>query len=173
MTAFHRTIAPQDIPPEGLTLALEADADILDALRRRLDLRGLTRLAATLYLKRDGKAVRVDGAFEADAVRECAVTLQDFDVGIAEPIHILYLADPGDADAEGIAIDPESEEDVEPLPDGGIDPGEIVAQSLSLALDPFPRAPGVGGVDPEQLPSDDDPADASPFAILKKLGNKA
>ena len=32
---------------------------------------------------------------------------------------------------------------VEPAPGGVVDIGEAVAQQLSLALDPFPRAPGV------------------------------
>ena len=58
-------------------------------------------------------------------------------------------------------------EPVEPLDDGMIDIGEAVAQQLSLALDPFPRAPGAV-LDEETDLSDGSPRE-SPFAALAKL----
>lgn len=172
MTAFYRTIAPEDIPPEGLFLELEADAGTLTTLCRRFDLRALTRLVARLQVQRSGKGIRIDGDFTADVVRICVVTLQDFETVIAESIHILYLPDPDDADAEGVVIDPDSEEDTEPLPEAGVDPGEAVAQSLSLALDPFPHAPDAGMVDADALSAGREDVETSPFAILEKLRNK-
>lgn len=172
MTAFCRMIAADAIPPEGLTLDLEADAETLAALARRFDLRALSRLTAHLQLRREGRDIRITGDFEATLVRECVVTLRDFDDVIAEPLHILYQAELDDADAEGIVVDAESGEDIEPLPEGGIDPGEVVAQSLSLALDPFPRAPGAGAVDPCALSAGSDDVAPSPFAGLEKLRTK-
>lgn len=173
MTAFHRTVAPEDIPPEGLSLELEADAETLTTLCRRFDLRALNRLVARLQVQRSGMGIRIDGDFAADVVRTCVVTLTDFETVIAESVHILYLPDPGDADAAGVVIDPDSAEDTEPLPEAGVDPGEAVAQSLSLALDPFPRAPDASEVDPDALSAGRDDEESSPFAILEKLRNKA
>jgi len=76
------------------------------------------------------------------------------------------------------------------MPEGGIDLGEAVAQQLAIALDPFPRAPGVvfTTVDDEEstaqstdMPTALSPRGAdiedkgeipsrpNPFAVLSKL----
>jgi hypothetical protein len=50
---------------------------------------------------------------------------------------------------------------VEPLPSDILDIGEAVAQQLSLALDPYPRAPGAIAGAPAERP-------VSPFAALAR-----
>ena len=62
-----------------------------------------------------------------------------------------------------VVLDAEAE-DVEPLVAGAIDIGEAVAQQLSLALDPFPRAPEALALSAE--PPQGEAVD-SPFAVLK------
>ena len=61
---------------------------------------------------------------------------------------------------------------MEPLADGKIDAGELVAQHLSLAINPYPRASGLEGkVDIAYPEFDDDPGGVSeerenPFLAL-------
>jgi hypothetical protein len=65
---------------------------------------------------------------------------------IEEDFTLLYSLEPGplsgSVGAEEVVIDPEAEEPPEPLGPGGLDPGEVVAQQLAVALVPYPRAPG-------------------------------
>jgi uncharacterized metal-binding protein YceD (DUF177 family) len=83
--------------------------------------------------------------------------------GIAENFTVIY--GPVEESSE-IVLDGDAEP-VEPLDDGMIDIGEAVAQQLSLALDPFPRAPGAT-LEQEADLSDHSPRE-SPFAALAKL----
>ena len=64
-----------------------------------------------------------------------------------------------------IDFDPEHEPP-ETIIDGVIDIGELAAQFLALALDPYPRAPGVAL---DQVWSDGDEPTSSPFAAIEKL----
>ena len=52
------------------------------------------------------------------------------------------------------------------LEDGEIDLGQYVVEHLALELDPFPRKPGAEFVQPPE------PAEISPFAVLKALKPK-
>lgn len=66
----------------------------------------------------------------------------------------------------------EESEDPEPIVDGKIDVGELAAQYLSLAINPYPRAEGegVGGDDPlEEVRGE---VYENPFAALKDWKNK-
>jgi len=77
--------------------------------------------------------------------------------------------------AEGAAIEEETEIEVdyaaadppEPIVGGRLELGELAAQHLSLALDPYPRAPGV------EAPAGGGEADGRrPFAVLSKLASR-
>jgi len=80
-------------------------------------------------------------------------------------------------DEDEIEIDPNiSEEDIpEPMFNGRIDIGELAAQHLSLALDPYPHAEGVefegfGEADEDEDGDDpDEPEKPNPFAALERL----
>ena len=69
-----------------------------------------------------------------------------------------------------IAIDG-IEEDAEIIDNGEVDLGELVAENLSLELDPYPRKKGEEFADYEELDeaSESEPARPSPFANLIKL----
>ena len=80
-----------------------------------------------------------------------------------------YLVGRAARDKE-VEIDPESEDPPEPLEGGALDLGELVSEELALALDPYPRKPGVAPVDlsfgaPEEESDEED----SPFAALAAL----
>jgi uncharacterized metal-binding protein YceD (DUF177 family) len=107
------------------------------ALARRFSLLTLDRLEAEVGLRTlPGGMVRLSASFTAEIVQSCVVTLEPVPGRIAEEFTLLY----GDVDdAREVVLDGEAET-VEPFAGDRIDIGEAVAQQLSLALDPFPRA---------------------------------
>ena len=134
------------------------------ALVRRFGLLTLERLEAEVTLTPlAGGFYRLAATMEAELSQACTVTLEPVASRIAERFALVYGPVEEGSD---ILIDAEAEL-VEPLEGGMIDIGEAVAQQLSLALDPFPRAPGAAA-EAETL-SAGDTGRESPFAALAKL----
>lgn len=150
---------------------LEANAAERAALARRFGLPAIDKLQAKLHLQRvhGGTAIRLSGHIDADVTQTCVVSLEPVQNRVEEDFTILYAAD---APQDAIAAESDSEESwAEPLPQGGLDIGEVVAQHLSLALDPYPRRAET------ELPGQPDaagfaPAKESPFSALAKLKSK-
>lgn len=175
---FVRRVVVEPWPEGGLSVELQADAGERSALARRFDLVELGALAASGRLERaaDGREIRFRGQLMADVVQTCVVSLEPVATRILEPIERSYrrLA-PGEElpQAAEVLVDPEAVE-AEPLPGASIDLGEVLAEELGIALDPYPRR----GDAYEQLPElgpdasldgpEADPA-ASPFAPLAML----
>jgi uncharacterized metal-binding protein YceD (DUF177 family) len=72
------------------------------------------------------------------------------------------------AEAEVIVVYDE-EDPAEPLEDGVIDLGGVLIEQFTLALDPYPRAPGASLEAPAEEGVD---KPGSPFAALSKLRDK-
>ncbi len=109
------------------------------ALAKRFDLVSLDRLDAHVTLRRvAGGMVRLEASLTADLVQTDVVTLDPVPAHVEDDFSLLFGGEADDA----AALDPDAEL-VEPLVDGHIDIGEAVAQQLSLAMDPYPRAPAV------------------------------
>jgi uncharacterized metal-binding protein YceD (DUF177 family) len=166
---FQRLFGVERLGVSPVSQTIQASPDECAALAQRFGLSALIDLNASLQLYRlaDSDFIRVDGRFEADVVQICVVTLESF------PTHIedSFSSDFSTGDANLTDFLPEivvdiDEEPVEPIVDGVIDMGELVAQYLSLALDPYPRAPGVSLDAVWESP---DGKALSPFAVLKKL----
>lgn len=111
-------------------------------------------------------AWRLEGRLQAVLHRTCVVTLVPVVTRLDEPV--LRRLVPGLTEAE---IDPEEEDEIEPL-GAIIDLGAIAIEAAALALDPYPRAPGVPPADlrvaPPGVPAEPE-ADARPFAGLAAL----
>src|SRR5262249_41166557 len=145
------------------------------ALARRFDLLELPRLEATARLRRAraGRCIEVDIALRAAVVQACVVTLDPVGAEIDEQIS-LVLGPTGGAEPEpeggrGLDLIVDLDEP-EPLDGDEIDVGELVAQQLSLALDPYPRSAGADAVVGEVAQeAGSDPA-TSPFAVLQQRG---
>jgi uncharacterized metal-binding protein YceD (DUF177 family) len=160
---FSRPVDVMRLHPAGADYELVASAEECAALARRFDLLGLGRLTAQVQLKPvAGGFYRLAAQLEAEVTQACIVTLEPVAQCIEDEFSLLY----GALDAqEEVLLDGVSET-VEPLEGGMIDIGEAVAQQLSLALDPFPRA--------ETAPQETGETQAgpgldSPFAALAKL----
>jgi hypothetical protein len=136
---------PVDLTRLGDTEAvheIEAAGPELSALADRLDLIALRALRATVRLRRirGGAALQLSGRLSADVTQACVVTLDPVDSHVEEEFAVIYADDPP-FDESSLGADGDVEWP-EPMPDGTLDVGEAVAQQLSLALDPYPRAPG-------------------------------
>jgi len=123
--------------------------------------------------------VRVAGELEADVVQTCVVTLEPVPARVTEQFGALFAPEAMVPDPEDeIEIDPNiAEEDIpEPMTNGRIDIGELTAQHLSLALDPYPHAEGIeftglieGDDEEEDGPGAPEPEKPNPFAALERL----
>jgi hypothetical protein len=60
----------------------------------------------------------------------------------------------------------------DPIIGGVIDLGQVVAEQLVLALDPFPRAPGAAFDSPADAPAAEGTPTPGPFAALAALRQK-
>jgi uncharacterized metal-binding protein YceD (DUF177 family) len=151
----------------SVTETLQAGPAERAALALRFGIVDLEQLSATLNLERIlGGLIRVVGRLEADVVQNCVITLIDFPTHIEDSFTVDFAGTempigPGAEITVDVDYDPP-----EPVEGGVIDMGELVAQYLSLALDPYPRSPGAA-IDP--VWADSDAAERSPFAILKNL----
>jgi uncharacterized metal-binding protein YceD (DUF177 family) len=147
---------------------IEANQEERERLARRLGLVELPYLEADVALRRlAGGRVRLDATLRAAVVQPCVVSLEPVP-GTVEAAFTLVYAPDAPRTVEDLLVSGD-EEIVEPLIDEKIDVGEAVAQELSLALDPFPRAAGASL--PPIEPAGAEPAGAkpSPFAALAKL----
>ncbi len=163
-------------------MAIEPDAPALAAIAKAYGLDAISRLQADFTLKPYRKAgLRVVGPVTAHITQTCVVSLEPFDSDLrlevdrtfeprsSRPRRIRDLNDDGE-----IEIDLETLDPPDVILDGVLDLGAVICEELALALDPFPRKPGVefagageGGAEPEdEEPSTDKP---SPFAALQSL----
>jgi uncharacterized metal-binding protein YceD (DUF177 family) len=164
---FSRLAALDRATETPQSWTIEANEDERAALARRFGLISLGRLVATLTWRRQaGGLVRLDGELAASLAQPCVVTLEPVPADLAESFTLRFMPGIAAEDRE-VVIDAEADDPPEPLGDGPVDVGEIVAQQLALALDPYPRAPGVdlGTVLPAAEPE-------SPFAVLRTLRPK-
>jgi uncharacterized metal-binding protein YceD (DUF177 family) len=161
---FSRRIDGLRLSPSGEQYGISAKPDERVALAKRFELLALDRLEAKVKLApMAGGYYRLAADFEAQLTQACLITSEPVPAQVAESFTLIY--GPVEESSE-IVLDGDAEP-VEPLDDGMIDIGEAVAQQLSLALDPFPRAPGAALAEEADL-SDQNPPE-SPFAALAKL----
>jgi uncharacterized metal-binding protein YceD (DUF177 family) len=109
------------------------------ALATRFGLVEVARLEARYAVRRDAAGVIATGHLSAAVVQCCVATGDPLPARIEEDFAIRFLPDSGD-DAPDEAELSEEECDVVFYEGGAIDLGEAAAETLALALDPFPRS---------------------------------
>jgi uncharacterized metal-binding protein YceD (DUF177 family) len=168
---FSRFVEADSVGTHRMERRISANPEERAALAKRFDLLGIDRLEAVFSLKRAGGGViHVQGEIEAEVTQACVVTLAPVPAKIGES----FSADFADEDRRRPAetdLDFEAEDPPEPIRNGHIDLGELAAEQLSLALNPYPRAPGAAI--PEEFSPDPDAEEVAeravnPFSILKK-----
>ena len=155
---------------DGDRLDLVADAEERAAVAARLDLPALERLDAHVVLRRDGDSIHASGRVKAALEQRCVATGDPLPVRLDEAFALRFVPEPktagGDEEFELEADDLDTM-----FHDGlAIDVGTAIADSLALALDPYPRSPHAAdalrqaGVISEE--------EAGPFAALAALKGK-
>ncbi len=171
---FSRPLQLQELDDGVVEHSITADAAERAALAARFELLGLDDLSARLAADRvpDSSLVRITGVLHAEAVQRCVVTLEPIAARIDEPIDVLYGPEDGSAEI----ADTPFEEATPPEPFDGdmIDIGELVAQQLALALDPYPRKSDAVAVEIKgsEGPLDEDEEVSGPFSALSNWRNE-
>lgn len=122
-------------------ITISADPDERVALARRFGLIALDRLEATFDLVRDGPRILLKGTFAADLAQPCVASGEPVAAKLSEPMVLAFVPEErlfSPAEEVELAAD-----DCDMIAHDGrvVDAGEAVAQSLGLALDPYPRSP--------------------------------
>ncbi len=140
---FSYVVDVRQIPVAGLTLNLQADEIQRQALADRFALPAIKSLTADVTLTKVNKdRVRVNGDFNAEVEQVCVVSLKTFNQKVQDCFCVVFSQEEGASlKLNEIDLDMDEEDDVEFLENGKIDVGELTAEYLSLALDPFPHAP--------------------------------
>jgi uncharacterized metal-binding protein YceD (DUF177 family) len=170
---FSRLTHVNDIPQEGITLTIEATAAEREALACRFDAISIESLRGevSLYPKQGRTCWQVEGRVWSQVVQRCVVSLNPVRAESDFSFERRYVTKiSGEAREnfwpKGDAVLTLDQDDAPELLTGDvIDLGEIVAEEFGLALNPFPRAPGVvfNGYTTE---ADDRSAATSAFAAL-------
>ena len=168
---LSRPLVISDVPPEGVTVDVEAAPAECAALASHNAIPAVHALHAELRARRwRGDGLELDGELRASVRQTCVATLEEFDSELVEPIHMRFAPPIEEGPRSRRRHDESAELTLEddppdPLIGGGVDLGAIVSEFLTLALDPYPRKPGAHFVDP----SEDRPQIISPFAALGRL----
>lgn len=136
---FSRPERVDSIGGEARTIAIEADADERRILAVRFGFVAIERLVGRFLLRRDAAWITADGVVEASVTQTCSVTGDPVAASVSEPVALRFVeAAPLDEDIE---LNGDSLDTIE-IQGDAIDFGEIAAETMALALEPFPRGPG-------------------------------
>ncbi len=163
---FSRPLQVDRVPALGCHERIAADEKECVALAKRLGLPMLHSLAGLLKIVPwRGGGLKITGTLKAEVDQVSVISLEPFTSTLEYAIERYYLSPR--------AGRPTPEEDVDMIEHGIVDLGEILAETLALELDPYPRQEGeVFNEIREEL----EPAKVSPFIGLSKLkptGNKS
>lgn len=166
---FSRPFAIDSIGTAARAVTIEANEAERAALATRFGFAAIDRLAAEARLVTKSGMIVADGRVTASVIQSCVVTGEPLPAEVVEDFSLRFLSEADAAGEEEIEL---AAEDCDTVFYGGdtIDLGEAVAETVALALDPFPRAPGAdealraAGVISE--------AEAGPFGALKGLKDK-
>lgn len=152
---------------DGDRIDIVADEAERSAIADRLRLVSLDRFEAHAVLEREGERVRAKGRVRAALEQNCVATGEPVAEHVDEAFELLFVPEPRDgAPDDEIELSPE-ECDVVFYDSAAIDLGSALADTLALAMKPYPRTPGAeaalreAGVLSEEQ--------AGPFAVLAKL----
>lgn len=166
MSEMSRLIDARNLPDGPLDIS--ASAEECAALAKRFDLVAVRQLTARITLTPDGQTVRARGVLDADVVQSCAVSAEDLEVGIHEPVELQFVPPAKDLPAE-MELEPEMLDQIE-MDGTRFDLGEALAQTLGLAIDPYLEGPNAE--EARRKAGLLDPSETSPFAALKDMFKK-
>lgn len=173
---FSRPIALDRIGLKEKSYEISADETERAALAKRLGVPAVRSFDATIRLRltSSGGIVRMLGHIKAELTQICVVTLEPIPTSVEEKFTRVFSVEADDEVTE-VVIDMDEDDVPDPIENGHLDMGEAAAEHLALAMDPFPRAPGVAFDAPPEIdpaPEAEPELPRSPFAELAALRKK-
>jgi uncharacterized metal-binding protein YceD (DUF177 family) len=165
---FARPQRVDTIGDDARTIEIDADAQERAALAKRFDLIAIERLTGKFTIRRDAAGIVAEGRVAAAVTQACSITGDPLPATVDEPVALQFV--PGDESEQDEVELGDNDIDVIPYDGGTIDLGEVAAETMALALDPFPRGPNAevvlkqAGVLSEEQ--------AGPFGALAALKDK-
>lgn len=169
---FSRLVRLDEIGRMQWPAHVAADEQERENLARRFGFSRLARLEADYSLSRDGDCLVATGEIDAELSQPCVATGEPVPETVCESFTIRFV--PEDrlethhADEE-VELDAE-ECDVLPYTGNRIDIGEAIAETLALAVNPYPRSENADAWLREAGVLTED--QAGPFAALAALKEK-
>ncbi len=161
---FSRPLAVDRVPRGGCDEKIVADPQECKALAARLAVPAVHALSAELRATPwRGGGVKLEGKLVADIEQISVVSLEAFRQHVESPVLRYFMS--------AAAAAQDTDADIDPIKNGQVDLGEVVAETLALELDPYPRHPDEA-FDEAVWTEAPSPAKASPFAGLAQLKPK-
>lgn len=176
---FSRIVKTDEQVNAKEKLVIEANEAERAGLAKRFELVSIDSLKAELEVKTASNGeVTVRGPMTAHIVQSCVATLEPVAEVVEDSVEVLFSPHVSEDDMPSNPDDLEdlSEDELmalldqpEPLVDGMIDVGEVVAQFLAVAMDPYPRKDDAELPDSVQSEEDAQDDKPNPFAQLAGL----
>lgn len=164
---FSHPVRVDTIGEGARSETVEANDAERAALARRFGLIAIERLTGNFTLRRDTSGILVVGRVNGVVTQGCSITGEPLPATVDEETQLRFV---DDLDAgEEIELDDDAI-DVLPLEGAAIDLGEIAAETMALALDPFPRGPNAEAALKEAGVLSE--SEAGPFGALAGLKDK-
>lgn len=136
---FARPVRIDTIGEGERLVEIVAEPDERRRLAARFGLVAIDRLQGRFALRRDGTGIRATGQVTAAVTQACSVTGEPLEAQVDEAVDLRFV----DEDLTGDELELSADAlDTLPIEGGAIDLGEAAAETVALALDPFPRTPG-------------------------------
>ncbi len=167
---FSRTIKVDQIKRLTGVSHIEADQAERAALMRRFGLSSLDRLEADYDLTEDQGAIVAKGRVRATLAQPCVATGAPVQEVIDSEMLLRFVEEGSDMVAgEELELDAQDHDTIG-FDGQVIDMGEAVAETMALAMTPYPRSPEADAVLREAGVMSEE--QASPFAALLSLKDK-
>jgi hypothetical protein len=182
-TEWSHKIAVDTLPDQAWRKTIVAEDQECRDLARRLGMQSVEGLEADMIVERvSGGKIHVAGTVRGLVRQPCVVTTVETIQNIEETFESWYADKDAAISLARIRHDKMSQmmdsevpmldeyDDPEPVLNGQIDLGELAAQYLSLAVNPYPRADGVTEEESGKILTERGvaPESRNPFAALKK-----
>jgi len=165
---FARPQRVDTIGDDARTIEIDADAQERAALAKRFDLIGIEKLTGKFTIRRDAAGIVAEGRVAAAVTQACSITGDPLPATVDEPVALRFVAEE-DSGQDEVELG-DSDIDVIPYDGGTIDLGEVAAETMALALDPFPRGPNAEVVLKEAGVLSEE--QAGPFGVLAGLKDR-
>jgi len=167
---FERIYDLSDLSSAGADVTIDLDAAQRARLAEWLDAQAVERFLAVVTLRKLAlNRYRYDARMVCDLVQASVVSLEAVPTKIEEEftreLHVAHRLRREIADESELTLAAADDDTPEEIESSRYDLAGPLLEELSLALDPYPKAPGEVFSAPEDL----DGRPESPFAVLKNL----